>query len=935
MLTRFSFLLVILYNIGCSKPAANIHLYNTKLLAAFADSNVNAVILNGRILCDLIGKEKDSLRTYVMLNKQISDSLFAWKDDEAAVGFLDNINARQAEITKDSSLIPFLAKSLLDRADHSFTDSYNDTVVQCYERALLLRKQYSFTGVSGFTNARKRLGISYHILGDKKKCYYYYNEAHLSTLELRKKYPDEVRSNNQQLASIIINKAEYFNDYHLFDSSISNIAPVLLMEGIDTIREGQLYTFLAEAYAGKNNNDSAAICIQQAIGVLKNENTQNQELISKLRDVHYVKAQIERKNHSLPDAINSIQVAAGYASRILPGQTDRYRGKVNILRSKLELETGNTDSAEWYAEAALADVVRVDKQTGLPAANAVYAENTIAEALDVFTEVLQKKYTVTGNRDLLKKAVACNELAIETERKLLQNFTYDDSKLALLTERLRTNQRAIDICYDLYKETNDPSWAEKAFQFSEKNKSFILLQSVKQNQAMNPLLQKDSSFQYIQSLQLSIAYNERKMARSDLPVETAQLNDQHNKLEAELLAAKTKLSRENTAYKTRMDQEDEISAKLVSTTLLDNATSMVEFFESRSNTYSFILNRDQPLVFKRYGPELDSLVNAVLFYFRDAQSISNQPLDYQQSAWELFQTLGLDDIKKKLIIIPDGRLNFLPFDALITSGQMTSNLKTAPYFIRQHECSYGYSAAIMLQQAAEDHYGGSGVSAFAPVSTISVSGLQPLLYAVTEVESISRSLKADLYVREQAGLQQFKKAMNNADIIHIATHAFADTNVSNGQGIVFYDSSLLLNELYALHTHASLVVLSACETGIGKLNKTEGPISIARGFYYAGAGSVITSYWNVNDKSTAILFGDFYANMDGQLYNAALYKAKMNFLQNATITSASPYFWAGFVYIGPPAKNKKNGFNPWWLLALAPLLLLLRRVGSKEFRVKS
>ena len=87
-------------------------------------------------------------------------------------------------------------------------------------------------------------------------------------------------------------------------------------------------------------------------------------------------------------------------------------------------------------------------------------------------------------------------------------------------------------------------------------------------------------------------------------------------------------------------------------------------------------------------------------------------------------------------------------------------------------------------------------------------------------------------------------------MIHLSTHAGAD-ETDFAPRIEFIDTSLYLPELYAMKIPADLVVLSACETGLGKFEKGEGVMSLARGFAYAGAGSLVASLWKVNEGSTA------------------------------------------------------------------------------------
>jgi CHAT domain-containing protein len=154
----------------------------------------------------------------------------------------------------------------------------------------------------------------------------------------------------------------------------------------------------------------------------------------------------------------------------------------------------------------------------------------------------------------------------------------------------------------------------------------------------------------------------------------------------------------------------------------------------------------------------------------------------------------------------------------------------------------------------------------------------------------------------------------------------------------------LYSELYPLTINPNLVVLSACETGIGKLYKSEGAMSIARGFQFAGAQNLLFSLWKVNDYTTAVFMGDFYKYIkQNDSYFEANAKAKLDFLKNKNITNAkkSPYYWAAFVYYGS-LKNKEK--SNYWIMGFVIISMLiggfilfkltLKRIKKRKFKLK-
>lgn len=173
-----------------------------------------------------------------------------------------------------------------------------------------------------------------------------------------------------------------------------------------------------------------------------------------------------------------------------------------------------------------------------------------------------------------------------------------------------------------------------------------------------------------------------------------------------------------------------------------------------------------------------------------------------------------------------------------------------------------------------------------------------------------RQLRLDLaFHRIQLQLEKLKSE-NLADyrFVHLATHGFANRATPDLSGLAFADDTsssedgvLYLREIYNLQLNADLVVLSACESGAGKLSKGEGLLGLARGFLYAGAKNLLVSLWQVNDASTARLMLEFYnRTLAGQPMAEALREARLQLITSEASNPkfAMPYYWAPFILIG-------------------------------------
>jgi CHAT domain-containing protein len=125
------------------------------------------------------------------------------------------------------------------------------------------------------------------------------------------------------------------------------------------------------------------------------------------------------------------------------------------------------------------------------------------------------------------------------------------------------------------------------------------------------------------------------------------------------------------------------------------------------------------------------------------------------------------------------------------------------------------------------------------------------------------------------------------------------------------DRTLNTYEIYNLKLKSDMVVLSGCNTGSGKLQKGEGVMSLARGFFYAGCPSIIMTLWNVEDIASSAVMVEFYRNIkNGFSKDESLRKAKISYITGADPLKAHPHYWLGYVSIGKqtPLFKTKIGY---------------------------
>ena len=227
---------------------------------------------------------------------------------------------------------------------------------------------------------------------------------------------------------------------------------------------------------------------------------------------------------------------------------------------------------------------------------------------------------------------------------------------------------------------------------------------------------------------------------------------------------------------------------------------------------------------------------------------------------------------KKLIIIPDGRMGTIPFEALLTKKiRPGMSVRDYPYLIKKTGVSYSYSATLFAQ--SKDHTPSSASSKdillMAPVNFKRLNNLPATEKEVKKINElfIQKQGKTQLYLKTEAQETQIKsKSLKNYRYVHLATHGVVNEEHPELSRVFLSkgadnDGSLYFGEIFNLELNANLVTLSACETGLGKLSKGEGIIGLTRALLYAGAKSVLVSLWSVADESTSQLMIHFYRHI--------------------------------------------------------------------------
>ena len=300
-------------------------------------------------------------------------------------------------------------------------------------------------------------------------------------------------------------------------------------------------------------------------------------------------------------------------------------------------------------------------------------------------------------------------------------------------------------------------------------------------------------------------------------------------------------------------------------------------------------------------------------------------------AFILYETLlkpleSIIDQSQELIIIPDDFLYYLPFEMLVmdtTAIQNRYDFQNADFLIKKINISYLQSASLLDPVLRGKRRPSRSLLAFGnptfespqpprqdnqKITNSRERHFLPLPDAENEVKTISNLIggSPEVYIGANASEKIFKEQADKYRIIHLASHFEMNDYDPLYSKVVFSrskdsreDGYLQTYEVFDLKLNADLVVLSACNTALGKLSKGEGLIGISRAFLYAGVPSMLVSLWNVEDKATSLIMENFYKYLkQGMSKNEALRFAKLDYLKNADQDHKDPFFWAPFVLFG-------------------------------------
>lgn len=537
-------------------------------------------------------------------------------------------------------------------------------------------------------------------------------------------------------------------------------------------------------------------------------------------------------------------------------------------------------------------------------------------------------------------------IASQSIEKIKNEFHSKVDKRELVQTYFHAFEGAVKSSFELRGHKLKNEGLKQAFIQSEKSKSMLMREFISGKQAQQFANIPDSLISYANDLSSSITSYE-KMLYDQQGKNHEWKSEKIPQLQSTLFQLKAQQDSLNRHIEYFFPAYHGLKYDIPTAELRDIQSNLkptetiLEYFWGDDRLFVFVIKCDtfvgEELI---HIESLESDINQFrkgIFSYYLSKGLNQDKITakYLESAYTLYKILiqPIEDLlSEDLIIVPDAELGYLPFSALLTQKtELSQIVSKRPYLIKDYSISYAYSASLLREMEAMEVYPTEELLAIAPSfrenprmyvqnNEARRDYLGPLRYNVPEVEAIAEKLSGKLLLDTAATIDQFIALAPNFRILHLSTHGKVNINNANYSFLAFYDpedsvlvdsevqygiSSLFLADLYNLSLNAELVVLSACETGLGDLFKGEGIASLAQGFSYAGAKSIITTLWSVNDKASAELMTSFYDHLaNNRSKHDALRLAQLEAIKQGK----EPFFWAGFIPIGDMRAISLNSF---------------------------
>jgi len=862
-----------------------------KLALEHFQASIDVILKSGEELTTTLSKSYNALGAIQWHLGMLDEASESYK---ASLALIEN-NTDPKIMLEKGNIIGNMALIVQDNGDFIKAREYQEQMILIDSKALPFIEDVSLreTAIRRISSAYVNLADIYFVLGDYSKSRNLLELALQERKKILQPNDPSIASVKEQLAFLEMESGNY---------AVAEI-------------EIQKYLTYCQEYFGENSVRTAWAYKEMGILYLKlEEYEKSEEYLNKA-----IKSQLLAGN---PDGDSYL--ANIYRERaLLFSETNRSKKAIADLKKSMEIfsqsrEKDNRVFVEIFLEMAKIKIKEADFSG---------AEKDVDEALALLSgkESLKQSAFLLPNTYYLKalletkkgSGVATQKAAInylKTAIQYLKNnkraFLDEESKLILYDSHKKIFELAEDITFLLYNVTKDTKWIEEFYQLTEENRTILLRSQLQNFSALDFAGVPDSILKKERKLTMQLLNDKDDLQEMQ---DIVDLERQHEAL--------VQFIREKyPEYYSLKYFDKSYSIQEVQSRLFSEDISLLIYSLTDEYIYALLIEKNSAQLFRlpkgNVTADIQNLNKALVQ--RDNKVFDSLATSIYEN---IFEPVQASIKQEELIIVPDEELFFLNFEILPNKLAEADKMLIHTYTI-----SYFLSTTVAMQFKDLDEIKTGTLLTFAPgfsdkqkldyrhsVSDSSRLDKKFLSYiqqpfAVQTARNIAGIFSGDSFIEEDADETTFKKESAKYGIIHLGTHAETNQNSplmsylvlsKNMKNDSLDDGYLHAYEIYQMPLQAELAVLTACETGVGKKQNSEGVISLAHSFSYAGCPSIVMSLWSIDEKTSAGIISDFYRYLgEGMHKNKALRQAKLDYLASAPKDLQSPYYWAGLVLLG-------------------------------------
>lgn len=658
---------------------------------------------------------------------------------------------------------------------------------------------------------------------------------------------------------------------------------------------------LADMYSNGGQPDLARVHLLGAEEVL--DSLQKEKNIwERISSLEITKADLSRFSGQYSESIAHYREALKAGMAFYTGSKSRELAKIYTPLAEVYLLMDSVAEAETAIHKGLTSLLPnyVDHTT-LPPLSELYRENSFINLFALKAETLQRHFEKTGDTLYISQALASIDLSLDASDLIRNALIMEPSKLISLSDHKPLVNKGIELANTLYSQGNQDIYFQKARALFTRSKGLLLNEKMKRNFIAKKLTTAERK--ELETLEEKIL---------DLHTRKFEPEADPLKINSEILQLKSRIDLLLEGYKGYQAKRAVFSDYIEYCVTADDVFAMAS-----------IEGKNRFLKLGKSG-QLDTLLQQMNVYISLRDEGKGE--EVLRKLDQFLMVPVVQSLPGRLVIIPDGVLSLVPFEILkdehnkyrVERTTISYAFQYEPFIpdkIKRSNKTEIFCLAPEYREAAKTGHG------------IERGSLYHLPYVQWELDSIQHLFRKKAKISRSGEKEKWFGEIRQAGIFHFAGHAivqkeFAFLALKDTNQLKYQLTDVEISEM---HNPMELVVLSACETGLGKYDSGEGVRSLGRSFMEAGAGAAVYSLWNVNDRSTAAFMHSFYTYLKtGKRKDEALRQCKLDFLHHPDEAFHHPYYWAAFVGAGEMGVLEAGSawLNPGIIL-LSGLLIIL------------